>query len=63
MKSHARRSFLRLPVVFLSVVGLLTTVACERQVEERAPVVRPVRILTIGDGNIGAALSRVIFGK
>ena len=57
MKSHARRSFLRLPVVFLSILGLLTTVACERQVEERAPVVRPVRILTIGDGNVGRNLS------
>jgi RND family efflux transporter MFP subunit len=57
MKTHARRSYLRLPIIFVSIFALLTLVACERQVEERAPVVRPVRILTIGDGNIGRNLS------
>jgi RND family efflux transporter MFP subunit len=37
--------------------GMLLLTACERQVEERAAVVRPVRIMTIGEGGGGRSLS------
>jgi RND family efflux transporter MFP subunit len=39
----------------IAVMMLLS--ACEQQVEERAPVVRPVRIMTIGEGGGGRSLS------
>ena len=42
----------------LLVVACTAVLAgCQRQEEERAPVVRPVRILTIGDGSIGRSLA------
>jgi len=37
--------------------GMLLLTACEKQVEERAPVVRPVRIMTIGADGGGRSLS------
>jgi len=37
--------------------SMLMLAACEQQVEERASVVRPVRIMTIGDESAGRSLS------
>ena len=44
-------------LVLWACAGLLLLTACEQQVEERAPVVRPVRIITIGEGGGGRSLS------
>lgn len=41
----------------LAFAGLTLLAACEQQVEERAPVVRPVRIMTIGADGGGRSLS------
>jgi len=41
----------------LAFAGMTLLAACEKQVEERAPVVRPVRIMTIGDESAGRSLS------
>jgi RND family efflux transporter MFP subunit len=57
MNIYAPRRFLRFPLAFFAIVTLILAAACERQVEERAPVVRPVRILTIGEGSTGRSLS------
>jgi len=44
-------------VALCAAAGVLLLTACEQQVEERAPVVRPVRILTIGGPASGRKLS------
>ena len=41
----------------LALAGMMLLAACEKQVEEREPVVRPVRILTIGGPGDGRKLS------
>ena len=41
----------------LALAGMTLLTACEKQVEEREPVVRPVRILTIGGPASGRKLS------
>ena len=41
----------------LAFAGMVLLAACEKQVEEREPVVRPVRILTIGGPGDGRKLS------
>jgi RND family efflux transporter MFP subunit len=52
----ARRSALNY-VLLISVSSVAVLVGCERQTVEREPVVRPVRILTIGAGSEGRSLS------
>lgn len=44
-------------LVLWACAGMLLLTACEQQVEERAPVVRPVRILSIGDAGTGRRLA------
>jgi RND family efflux transporter MFP subunit len=44
-------------VLLLAFACTVALAGCERQEEERAPVVRPVRILTIGDGRAGRSLA------
>lgn len=43
--------------VALAIAGMTLLTACQQPVEEREPVVRPVRILTIGGAGEGATLS------
>ena len=44
-------------VLLVIVASMAVLTGCQREEEERAPVVRPVRILTIGGGGGGATLS------
>ena len=44
-------------VLFAIVASMVVLAGCQREEQERAPVVRPVRILTIGGGGEGATLS------
>ena len=43
--------------LLLAVAFTAALAGCQQQEQERAPVVRPVRILTIGDGSIGRSLA------
>ena len=43
--------------LLVTVGSMVVLSGCERPEVERAEVVRPVRILTIGDGNVGRSLS------
>ena len=55
-KPSLRRSALNF--VLLIIVGGMTVLAgCQREEEERAPVVRPIRILTIGDAGTGRSFA------
>ena len=50
-------SFSALSYILLVIVASVTVMTgCQRQEEERAPVVRPVRIVTIGDAGSGRSL-------
>ena len=54
--SHLRKAVLYYSL--LLVVAFTAVLAgCERQEQERTSAVRPVRILTIGDGSIGRSLA------
>jgi RND family efflux transporter MFP subunit len=53
---HVRKSALNY-FLLVAVASVAVLAGCERQEVERAQVVRPVRILTIGEGSTGRSLS------